>query len=90
MKTMVRPSRRAFFKPGPRLCGPLDNGGLIALPGTPGWFLRAPLAAAQQAPDARGTISDTKMAVNDHGNAPQGPEVIAKAMHTWALAEESA
>ena len=30
------------------------------------------------------------MAVNDHGNAPQGPEVIAKAMHPWALAEESA
>jgi hypothetical protein len=39
-------------------------------------------------PDAGGTIRDAKVAVNDRGDAPKGPEFIAEALGTRALAEE--
>ncbi len=66
-----------------------DGEAVVTVP-TPSRLLRAPLAAAQLAPDTRGTLRNTKRAVQDHSKAPQGPEVMAQAMHTWAVAEESA
>jgi hypothetical protein len=39
-------------------------------------------------PDAGGTIGDAKVACNDRGNAPEGPEFIAEALGTRPLAEE--
>jgi hypothetical protein len=39
-------------------------------------------------PDAGGTIRDATVAVNDRGDAPEGPECIAEALGAGALAQE--
>jgi hypothetical protein len=88
MKTIVRPSRRAFFQPWPIFGWPSGHGVSIALTRASGGFLWAPLPAAQHAPDPGGTIGDPKVLCNHRGNTPQGPEFIPKAMGMSALAEQ--
>ena len=83
---MVRPSRRAFCKLGPGLHRPLGHGLLVALTRPAFGFLRAPLAATQQAPDARGTIGEAKVVGNESGHALEGPECIVPAMGARPLA----
>src|SRR5262245_28969415 len=88
MKTRVHPSRRAFFERGPRGGAPLGNRDLVAFPGASRRFLRAPLEATQDAPDARGTIRHPKVTLNEGRNAPQSPQLIVIAMGPGARAEE--
>jgi hypothetical protein len=88
MKTMVRPSRRACFELGPSVGVPLGNRNLITFPGTASRFLGTPLKTVQHTPDPRGTIRHPKVTLNESRNAPQGPQLIAIAMGTGALAEE--
>src|SRR5215470_7284221 len=86
---MVWPSRWAFWECGPGVGAPLSNGAFIAFSGASRRFLRAPREATQDAPDARRTIRQPKVLGNKGGNAPQGPQFVAIAMGTGALAEES-
>jgi hypothetical protein len=88
IKTMVRPSRRAFFYAWPVLTWPLGNRLLVAFTGTTLGFLGAPAQATQEMPDARGTIGDATVSCNDRREAGQGPERMAKAMSARPLAQE--
>lgn len=89
MKTRVRPSRWAFFYPGPVGSPPVGNGLFIAFAGASLGLLRTPPQTAHEMPDARQTIGPAEVAFNDGGNARQRPEFIAKAMSTSPLAEEA-
>jgi hypothetical protein len=88
MKTIVRPSRRAFFYPGPVLRGPLGNRLLVAFTGTTLGLLGTPAEAAHKVPDTRGTIGDAKVPFNNRRDTRQRPEFIAEAMGTSPLAQE--
>jgi hypothetical protein len=70
---MVRLSRRAFFELGPHVRRPLGNGCLVTFAGPSGRFLRTPTQATQHAPDARGTIGDAEMLLNEGRDPFEGP-----------------
>jgi len=87
MQTMVRPARRAFLEPGPPVRRPLGNGHFVACAAASRRLLRAPLAAPEQAPDARGTLGNAKMACNEGHNPLESPACVTPAMGARPLAE---
>ena len=86
MKTMVRPSRQAFFEPGPHVRRPLGNGHFVAFAAASSRLLWAPLAASEQALEARGTIGSAKMAFNEGHNPLESPKFVMPAMGARPLA----
>jgi hypothetical protein len=88
IKTSVRPSRWAFFERGPLVFGPVGNGLFIPLTGALGELLRAPAQTPQEVPNARGTIGNAKMAVNERCNTRQSPECISETMSASTLAQQ--
>src|SRR5262245_39270141 len=86
MKTLVRRSRQAFFEPGPHGRRPLSNGHFVAFAAASSRLLWAPLAAPEQAPEARGTIGNAKMVFNEGHHPLESPEFVMPAMGARPLA----
>ena len=55
---------------------------------TPGWFLRAPLPATQQTPDAGGPRGEAKVTRNNSSNTAHGPACMTTTVGAGALVSE--
>jgi hypothetical protein len=88
IKTVVRSSCRALCAPGPLWRWPLCQSLRVAFTGTAGRFVWAPLAPAQQAPDARGTIGDAARLLDQRRDPCEGPGLVGIAMRTRPLTQQ--
>ncbi len=79
MKTMVRPSRRAFFEPGPGLALPPQDRLLVALHGALVGLLRREAQVAQQLPAAGLAVRDAELALDHRAHPLDRPQLGGKA-----------
>ena len=81
MKTIVRPSWRAFFYGGPLLLAPVPDLLLIALAGTPGRPLRAPAQRHQQFPDVPLVVANVELLLDQMHHPRTRPQRRLIAQH---------
>ena len=74
-KTMLRPSRRAFFYMRPALSTPALDGFVVALASAALGLLAAPAQARQEPPHMTGVIPYAKLLLDHFGHAFQRPEL---------------
>src|SRR6516225_6584593 len=87
MKTMIRPSRAAFFKRRPALGLPLPDRGFIALCGAPARPLAGEPQPPEQPPHAGLAISLASERLDQLANPSQGPQVTAVSLRQRASLE---
>ncbi len=74
MKTMVRRSRSAFFKPWPAHSFPVPDRLLVALQCPPGGSLAAPAELAQDAPHVSFVIAHPALVLDQLAHPGRGPQ----------------
>ena len=74
MKTIVRPSFRAFFNGGPLMLLPPTDRCFVAFAGPPRRSLRAPPERDQQLPDMPPVVADVELAFDQVRDARAGPQ----------------
>ena len=74
MKTMVRRSLSAFFKPWPAHSLPIPNGFFVALQRPPGGALAAPAELAQDAPNVSFVIAHRALVLDQFTHAARSPQ----------------
>jgi hypothetical protein len=83
MKTMVRPSFRAFFNLGPALLRPLPNLVFVALQRPPYRTLATPSQLPENPPGLRGVVLHTASLLDQMGHAPRSPHVGFITQRFW-------
>ena len=88
LKTIVRPSFRAFFPGGPALLLPLLDGSLVALQGSAHRLWRAPLHLAKDLPHVPAMRADAKLVFAQVRHSITSPQRRFMAPMLWSLPQQ--
>jgi hypothetical protein len=88
MKTIVRPSLRAFFNGRPAILLPIFDGGLVSFHGSPHRQLRAPVQLPEDLPHMAAMVVDSELMVDGMRHPGAGPQWSLVTVHLRSLPQQ--